>query len=554
MGIRQIALCLLIGGTCTLSASPAQILFLVQAGNTNQAVTQYREEFVKQGSHNYELLQQMGITLLDQGRRSLKPEDQLLAILGAGISLHDRVSYILEQGVTSEYPQLQLVSMQLISRFQSDDAYYALNQAMRSNNALIRLEAAHIMAQIKHPKAVGQIEALMQKLPKEVHSLFPQLYALEGSHDAIRILARMLSHPREEVRIAAVLSAGKHKRDDLIPQIRRLAKHHSISQQEAGAWALGVLRDTDSADTLKEMLESSSSNVRLAALQALYRIGHKEYGKEIIRLARKEDPFAIAFLGEVEDSQEVLMDLLRSDNLSIRINAGVALLDHHDPRGVAYMKDLFLPEHRDLALLKVTTSGGALQCLKLTPAATYRAKVDPIVYELSLSLREQVLVKCLDLPEKHFLGLIEEIFIHKQHDLVPIAMTLLVNQQSAGAIALLKKYQQHAGAPFIRMYCTLGLYKMREQGNYGEQLREWATKQQGEDFIQLREYVPWEMRDPSSKYEITPRETSRLLLESFESFAQVQDEEAIDAILEAIQHGNRSNRYALAGLLIRMVQ
>jgi HEAT repeat protein len=554
MGIRQIALGLFIGGFLQLSANPAQILFLVQAGNTNQAVTQYREEFTKSGSHNYELLQQMAITLLDQGRRSTKPEDQLLSILGAGISLHDRVSYILEAGVSSDYPQLQLVSMQLISRFQSDDAYYALNQAMRSNNPLIRLEAAHIMAQIKHPKAVGQIEALMQKLPVEVHALFPQLYALEGSHDAIRTLARMLSHPREEVRIAAILSAAKHKRDDLLPQIRRLAKHHSIPQQEASAWTLGIMRDADSVEILKEMLQSPSSNVRLAAMQSLYRVGHKEYGKDIIRLARREDPFAIAFLGEVDDAQDVLVELLKSDNLSIRINAGIALLDHRDYRGIAYMRDLFLPEQRDLALLKVTTSGGALSCYKLMPAATYRAKDDPLVYELSLSLREQILTKCLELPEKYFLGLIEELLIHKQHDIIPLAMNLLVNQQSPAGVALLKKYHQHAGAPFIRMYCTLALYKMREEGTYGAQLREWATKQQGEDFIQLREYLPWEMRDASTKYEITPRETSRLLLESFESFAQVQDEAAIDAILEAIQHGNRSNRYALAGLLIRMVQ
>lgn len=554
MGIRKIAFCFFLGGALHLSASPSQILFLVQAGNTHNAVSQYRDEYAKTGEHNYELLQQMGITLLDQGRRSAKPEDQLLAILGAGISLHDRVSYILEAGVTSEYPQLQLVSMQLISRFQSDDAYQALNQAMRSNNPLIRLEAAHIMAQIKHPKAVGQIEALMQKLPTEVHALFPQLYALEGSHDAIRMLARMLSHPREEVRIAAILSASKHHRDDLLPQIRRLAKHHSVSQQEASAWALGTMKDSDSVEILKGMLTSTAGNVKLAALQALYRIGHKEYGKEIMRQAGRGDLFAIALLGEVEDSQEILVELLESDNISIRINAGVSLLEHRDARGLPYMKDLFYPDQRDLALVKMSTAGGALHCLKLVPAATFRAKEDPLTYELSLSLREQILTKCLELPEKKFLHFVEGIFEKKQHDLVPLAVNLLVNQQSPEAIALLKKYQQHAGAPFIRMYCTLALYKMREEGNYGLQLREWATKQQGEDFIQLRAYVPWEMRDPSTKYEITPRETSRLLLEAFETFAVVQDDLAIDAVLEAIQHGNKSNRYALAGLLIRMVQ
>lgn len=554
MGIREIAAVIFVGAAINLSASPSQILFLVQAGNSHNAVQQYRDEYMSTNEHNYELLQQMGVTLLDQGRRSSKPEDQLLSILGAGISLHDSTTYILEAAMTSDYPQLQLVSMQLLSRFQSDEAYYALNQAMRSPIPLIRLEAAHIMAQIKHPKAVGQIEALMQKLPIEVHALFPQLYALEGSNDAIRILARMFSHPREDVRIASVLSAARHHRDDLLPQIRRLAKHHSVAQQEACAWALGVLRDADSVDILKEMTHSASANIRLAAFEALYRIGHKNYGNEIMRLAKTEDPFAISFLSEVEDSKEVLYDLLKSDNLSIRINAGIALLDHQDARGLSSMRDLFFPDDRDLAIVKVSTAGGALQCLKVTPAAAYRAKDDPIAYELSLSLREQVLAKCLDLPGNTFLEVAEAVFLRKQHDLVPLTTNLLINQNTPEAVALLKKYQQHAGAPLVRMYCTLALYKLREEGDYGEQLRNWATKQQGEDFIQLRPYVPWEMRDPSSKYEITPRETSRLLLDSFEAFAVVQDEQAIDAVLEAIQHGNKSNRYALAGLLIRMVQ
>lgn len=554
MGIRELIAAVGIATALPLAATPSQILFLVQSGKVHDALGQYRQEFEQLGRHNYELLQQMAITLLDQGRRSSKPEEQLLAILGAGISLHDRVSYILEDGVGSEIPQLQLVSMQLLSRFASDDAYYSLNQAMRSNNALIRLEAAHLMAQIKHPRAMGQIEALMQKLPPELHALFPQLYALEGSHDSIRALARMVSHPREEVRIAAVLSAARHQRDDLLPQIRRLATHHSVPQQEACAWALGQLRDGDALATLEKMAESSSPNVRLAAMQALYRLGKSEWSTEIKRLARTEDPFAISILGEIEGSEEVLVDILRSDNLSIRINAGIALLEHRDPRGLPHMRDLFLPEQRDVALTRVSTAGRALQCWKLSPAANFRVKDDPVSHEMSLSLREQVLSKCLDIPEKIFLEIVESLFMMKQHDLVPVAVQLLVNQQSPKGIELLKKYHQQAGAPFIRMYCTLALYKLQEQGPYAEQLRQWATSQQAEDFIQLRTYVPWELRDPSTKYEITPRETSRLLLETFEAFAQVQDDEAIFAILEAMQHGNRSNRYALAGLLIRMVQ
>jgi hypothetical protein len=60
------------------------------------------------------------------------------------------------------------------------------------------------------------------------------------------------------------------------------------------------------------------------------------------------------------------------------------------------------------------------------------------------------------------------------------------------------------------------------------------------------------MRQPLSRqYYLTPEDASRLLVESFESLVQTQDDLGIDLLLEAIKDGNRKNRYALAGLLIR---
>ena len=64
--------------------------------------------------------------------------------------------------------------------------------------------------------------------------------------------------------------------------------------------------------------------------------------------------------------------------------------------------------------------------------------------------------------------------------------------------------------------------------------------------------LPWKVRSVCApQYQLTPQETSRLLVETYESLVQQQDQEGIALILDAIKSGNRKNRYALAGLLIR---
>jgi hypothetical protein len=128
---------------------------------------------------------------------------------------------------------------------------------------------------------------------------------------------------------------------------------------------------------------------------------------------------------------------------------------------------------------------------------------------------------------------------------------LLEQQHSPQAIALLKKHQQRAGAPLIRSYCTLSLYRLGEEGPYGEILCNWVEKQVDADLIQLRPLVPWDIDGELTSYQITPHETSRLLVEAFETFALRQDNRGINALLNAVRCGTTKNKYALAGLLMR---
>lgn len=146
------------------------------------------------------------------------------------------------------------------------------------------------------------------------------------------------------------------------------------------------------------------------------------------------------------------------------------------------------------------------------------------------------------------------LFDHQQHDLVPTLVALLQNLNTPDAIATLKRYQRQVGAPFIRHYCNLALYRLNEEGPYADNLKKWITEQQDTDMIRFRPTLPWDVSKSASPHQLTPHETSSLLVESFEALAQARDEKSLVILLNAMNNGNEKNKYALAGLLLRALQ
>lgn len=529
-----------------------QILYTLQTGDFEHALELYQELRESTGKHNMELVQQIGLVILDRGFRSKDEEINLLTLLGAGISTSERCLYILESGLNSANPQVQLMAMNFLCKQRNDRADAALHRALGCNNILARLEILHYFAEIKHPNVVHQLDALMCKLDPQLHVIFPQLYALAGTTEAIRNLKRLLAHTSEQVRVAAILSTARYSRDDLLPQIRKLASHHENIQQEACAYALGVLHDETSIPRLTTLAQSPVAFVRLAALEALYKLGQKERRIEIEAIAKKENLHAVYLLGEMAGSEETLYQLTQSENGQVRINASLALLKRQDDRCLApIVIDILVHDSRDLAFTKVSSPSGALTAWRAIPSASQNLKDTPIAHELSLAFREDVLVECLELSPEAFLKMAKVLFESQQNPLIPALVELLENSSSKDAIALLKQQQQRAGAPLIRNYCNLALFNLKEAGPYEENLRDWITKQNGGEMISMRPYVPWEARDPGEIYELNPQDTSRLLISSFESFAKTQDDKGIDVLIEALRYGNGKNRFALAGLLVR---
>lgn len=528
-----------------------QILYSLHTGDITSALELYQKERVLAKRHDMELLEQIGLTLLDKGFRSSDLRCQVMTLLGAGISFHEKSLYILEDGLSSSKPELQIIALNFLAKFHNDRTDEALNYALADDHLIIRLEALFHLAENKHPKAVHQIEALMAKVPPDLHPLFPQLLATVGNARAMTALKKMVSSPEEKLRVAAILAAAKFERDDLLPQIRKAASQHSALQQEACAIALGLLMDEYSIARLKTLSESNTLNTKLAALQALYRLGKKEFLLKLETLAKEGNLFAIAMLQEIPESKDVLAKLCESPNLNVRLNAAIALLELRDERCLKSIGEVLIRDSRDLIFVKTSSLSGGLSAWKAVPSASHNLADDPVAFELSLSLRESVLRNAIDLPRKYFLQIADALFETHQNDLVPTLCELLENGSDPQTIALLKKHAQKPGAPLIRNYCSLGLYNLRESGPYEENLRQWILKQQGEELIRLRPYVPWGVRDMDANYAISPHETSKLLIAIFESFARSQDDKGLDVLVEAISTGNTLNRYALAGLLIR---
>lgn len=534
------------------SVQTGRILFMIRQGEHEAAVKQYQLLFEQSGKHDFELLHQIGLAILDYGSQQNDPESQLLSLYGASISAHEDVYYILENSLKSRYPEIQLVALQALAQFQNDRADQALLHMLGSPSLQIRYEAVHQLCKKKHPLAVTQTESLMYKTPKVFWVLYPPLFAMVGDPHSTRVLRRLFIQPAKDIQLPLILSIAKYERDDLLPQIRQLSTQHHFAQQEACAYALGHLKDEQAIPKLEKLSASQYSTVALAAQLALYKLGRAEAVHSIIEATKKEDLYAIAALGEIENQSQPLIELLQHSNLQIRCNAIIALMEQRDPHALEGVAEIVLRDKRDLAFTSQESPGKTLHYWKVTGSASQLFKDDIRAYLDHLKLKESLLEQLRGQSEEQFIILAHMILKTQHNDLVPKTTELLEDLGTNEAIACLKEHQQQLGAPLVRAYCNLALYRLKEEGPYGEQLRIWVKNQNQTQFIRFKPFDPWEFG--KSVHVLTPEQTSKLLIDAFLSFAGNQDTLGIEALIEAIGMGHAKNKYALAGLLLRATQ
>ncbi|MGE0831199.1 MAG: HEAT repeat domain-containing protein [Simkaniaceae bacterium] len=537
--------------------SKNQVLYLMQAGEAERGIQLYQDYVKQTGKHDFTVLEQMGYILINQGAYSNDEESQLLSMYGLGMAGSLEGMDIYDMGMSSQNPLLQMATIQFLSYVQDDQVEQLLFKAFSSPFLMIRLEAAYALAMRKSEPVTGMIDSLMQKLPPFFHVYFPELFGMIGTSDAMGILKRMIGDRHLNVRLAAILAAAKFGRDDFLNDIRAGATHSDQAEQETCAAALGYLKDSHSIPLLKKLSESPYVNVKLAACRSLTLLGDHSYREPIMESALQKNPLAIPLLIQMPNTEPLLLSLLKDYNFHIRANSALVLLKKRDPRCVPTLLQMLIKDEKDLGFQPIYSLGHTLMAWKVIPSCTqYAKKTQQDIPSITLALREQILQDALELPEEDFLSIARAIFLNKQNDLIPFLVRLLENVNTPEAIALLQEESRHAGAPFIRTYCHLALYRMHVEGPHKETLYQWIESRKDHELIRFRAMLSWTDRkeaNPSS-FQLTPEETSRLLIEAFESLAESHDFHGIDILLTSLRSGNPKNRYALAGLLLKAIQ
>ena len=551
MGLLNLLACpLLLLGQLTPQTS-AQILYHIHHGDTKTGLNCYLDSIDTTKEHDYTLLQQAGINLLEQGASSSDVEVQMMCLLGAGVSLSPPLLPILEKGIQSDNMQAQLAALNFLSMLEDDQADRIFLSALSSPFLLTRLEACFNLSKKNHPSVLAHLQSLIIKVPEPLRALFPQIVVNLDSNSANQMMRQLLSDGDLVTRCEAIIATAKAHRDDFLPQVRLLASQAQVIQQECAAMALGELQDRQAVNTLKALTYSRQKSVRLAACYSLYQLGDKS-GLPIIE-AEGEDLYAVVLRGKIptKQSKKQLLDSVRFGQRDIRLNATLALLEMRDENCIPYLKEIITSEKKDIGYIQSGSPGGAIKFWKSVVSASYKEKLYPAVLQESAALRQQVLLKTLDFNEDAFLDLAQSIFDEDQRSLIPITLELLTNHRSSKAMTMLHHQQQHSTSEFVRTYCDLALYKLGEEGPYEQNLVAWVKERQNTMMIRFREEKSSERE---SKFSLNPEEQSRLLITVFETLAQAQNHAGIDALIHAIAHGHAHNRYALAGLLIRTTE
>lgn len=535
-----------------LKATSAKVFYLIQTGHTEEAITALLEAKKNDPYLLHDAtLEKLGLQIMEQGTASSDWQDIATSLIGSRIAQDERTLPIVEAAVKYNDMQMQLLAVSVAASFDTIQAQAILEQAMKSNFLIVRLEAAFWLATKRAPNASMQIAALMSKVDPELHEHFCKLFAIDGSAHSIKELKRLLFHQDPTVRREAILAVAELERDDFLQEIHNLANEPSTAQQEACAYAMGNLGCESSRQILQRLARSNSMDVRLASSLALYQLGDDSARGYIIEEAKRKNCFAIMLLGSFPDCASLLASFHNDPDINVRVNSALALLALKDRRALAGLDDILIDSPTDFAYQISYSHGRSLIAWKATPSSQQNLAKNPYFFELSLALREQVLASCLELSEDDFIEIAQAIFESGQLDLIPLTVRLLENLRSEKAIRLLQNEQQRLGAPTTRAWCTLALYRMQVDGPYKEAMQHFVEKHEDKNVFQLRPVLPWRMRPEETKYEISLEESYALLIESFEALALRQDEKGIEQLLIVIRDGNVHNRYALAGLLMR---
>jgi HEAT repeat protein len=284
-------------------------------------------------------------------------------------------------------------------------------------------------------------------------------------------------------------------------------------------------------------------------------LGNEDAKAGIFQKASEGNLFAIGMLGDIVGSDTILLKLVAEEDLTVRFNAAASLLKRKNALAVPYLKEFLIRDTRDLGFTPVFSPGNSMKALKVISSVHQQSKQSLYdITAISLSVRESILKDCLELQEESFLKVAQLVMEARQNDLIPLTVSLIENLNTPRAIELLKIKSQTAGAPLIRAYCNLALVRLRESGPYQEHLKQWIFQNKSKELIEFRPSLAWGSRLIDTSFELTPQESSSLLIQAYQVLAEKHDEQSIEIILDAMRDGEVKNLPIMAGILLRALQ
>ena len=533
-----------------------QICYLVQKGEVSKGIELYKKYIKNAKKHDFPTLEQIGKTLIEQGAKSNDEESLLLAIYGLNSAGSLGGLELYELGINSHNPSTQIATIKYLANYQDDYAEELLFKAFSSPYLQVRMEASVALALKKSEKSIGIIESLMYKLPPYAHIYFPGIFAAIGTKNALSILKKMFAHSHQEVRLSAISSAAKYHYDEFLAPIRSGATHSECSDQEVCACALGVFKDYESINQLKILANSQSINVMLAASNALIQLGHEEYTEKIKNCALDKQPLAIPLLSEFRNSEHLLAGMLSNSNYIIKLNAALSLLKMRSSYSLPVIKDILVGKNKSIGYIPAFSQGRSLMIWKTVSNKEQLSKKYQIdIPAITHSFKEQLLISSLELCENDFISLAKDIFLNKEYELIPLTTELLENLNTTQSMALLEEQSSRIGEPLIRAYSNLALYRINGEERYKNNIYKWIKNKNNHDLFKFRDLLPFNdgvTKDNASL--LTPDETSKIMIDSLESLIQNNDINCFDLLIDAIEVGNKKNRFVLAGLLLKAIQ
>ena len=165
-----------------------------------------------------------------------------------------------------------------------------LLRALRSGDAIVRMEAASALQALRSQEAVGTLLELLNDTSKGVRTAAVRALGAMGDVRAESALAEKLEDPDWQVRQRAALSLGELRATGAVVSVTERLTDKDPYVRMSAARALGEIGDTRAVVPLIDALEDLDQNVRVEAIFSLEKLHDRRGTEPLVSLLTDSDP------------------------------------------------------------------------------------------------------------------------------------------------------------------------------------------------------------------------------------------------------------------------